>query len=396
MFSDTDAAAFLLIVAVATLASLTSTLIRSRVLLPVVVLELAAGIVIGPQVLDLVRPDAFLEFFSSLGLGMLFFFAGFEIEFEKIRGAPLRLAVLGWGVSLMLAYTIGGLLAWVGVVVSLLYTGSALVTTAIGTLIPVVSDTGDLKTPFGKYLLAAGAVGELGPILLITLALSSSSPALETLILAVFVAIAVAAALLTTRSVPRGWKLLNQSFESSGQLAVRLTVLLVFSLVALATKLGLDLLLGGFAAGMIVRMALRGRATQAFESKLTAVGYGFLIPFFFVLSGVNFNLDALTESATAMSKLPLFLALFLFVRGLPALFLYRRQLTSRDRLALAFFSATQLPLVVAITTVAVDRGHMLSSTAAALVGAGMLSTLLYPMIGIALRKRQAAVEPATA
>lgn len=159
----------------------------------------------------------------------------------------------------------------------------------------------------------------------------------------------------------------------------------MFALGTLAASLGLDLLLGGFVAGVIVRLALRGREVHVFESKLTAVGYGFFIPFFFVLSGMRLDLDALLGSAETLLRVPLFLVLFMVVRGTPALLLYRGALDGRDRVALACFSATQLPIVVAITTLAVDGGHMRSATAAALVGAAILSTLIFPLVGLRLR-----------
>ena len=130
---------------------------------------------------------------------------------------------------------------------------------------------------------------------------------------------------------------------------MRLAALLVFGLAALAAQLGLDIVLGGFVAGMITRMAVRGREVSVLESKLAAVGFGLLIPFFFIVSGVEFDLDALLASPSALLKLPLFLGLFLLVRGLPALLLYRGVLPARDRVALAFYCATALPLVVAIT-----------------------------------------------
>jgi Kef-type K+ transport system membrane component KefB len=363
------------------------------VAIPVVVVELLLGIVVGPQLLDIAEPNRFIQFFASLGLGMLFFFAGYEIDFARIRGRPLRLAAWGWLVSLVLAYSIGGLLAWAGVVLSLVYTGSAMATTAIGTLIPILSDAGEMRTRFGTYLLGAGAVGEFGPILLITLALSSGEPIKNALILVAFIVLAVAAALVAVRSLPMGWEAIERTLEASSQLAVRLAVVLIFALVALATNLGLDLLLGGFAAGIITRLALRGREVAVFESKLTALGYGFLIPFFFVVSGMKFDLDALTASTSGLLKLPLFLALFLVVRGVPALVLYRKELDMSDRLALALFSATQLPLVVAITTIAVDAGEMRDSTSAALVGAAIISTLIFPMVGLRIRAGRALLDP---
>ena len=381
-----DETSLLVIVAAAALAGLLVLLAAPKLTIPVVVVELILGILVGPQVADIAKVDPTTDFLGNLGLGMLFFFAGYEIDFERIKGRPLRLAGIGWALSLVLAYGIGGALAAAGVVVSYLYTGSAMATTAIGTLIPILSDAGEMRTRFGRYLLGAGAAGEFGPILLVTLILSTTNPLHEALILVLFVALAVFTGVLAVRSAWRGWPLIERTFETSSQLAVRLAVVLVFGLVALAAELGLDLLLGGFVAGMITRVALRGREVSVFDSKLTAVGYGLLIPFFFVTSGMKFDLDALTGSTEAVLKMLLFLALFLVVRGTPALLLYRGVLAARERVALAFFCATELPLVVAITTVAIDTGHMHSDTAAGLVGAAIISTLVYPLIGLRLRR----------
>jgi Kef-type K+ transport system membrane component KefB len=386
---DVDTDSFFVIVLVAAVAAITVAAVPRRLAPPVVVVELLIGIVVGPEVLDLAETSDFIDFFSNLGLGMLFFFAGYEIDFERIRGRPLRLGAIGWLLSIALAYGIGGALAAAGIVVSFLYTGSAMATTAIGTLIPILRDNGELKTRFGTYLLAAGGIGEFGPILLVTLVLSTTNPLHEAAILVAFVALAIAVALISVRLAWRGWPALERTFEASSQLAVRITVVLVFGLVLLAGKLGLDVLLGGFVAGMIVRLALKGHELQVFESKLTAVGFGFFVPFFFVTSGIEFDLAAL-GSTTALLKLLLFFCLFLVVRGLPALLLYRSVLQARQRAALAFYSATELPLVVAITTIAIEAGEMKSSTAAGLVGAAMLSTLIFPFVAEALQNRAVA------
>ena len=380
-----DSESFLTVVVVGAIAAFAAGRIAPRLAVPVVVLEIVLGIVVGPELLGLAKPDDFLDFFSSLGLGMLFFFAGYEIDFERIRGSPLKLAALGWLLSLALAYSLGGLLALTGLVLSLVFTGSALATTAIGTLIPILSDAGELRTRFGSYLLAAGALGEFGPILLITFVFSTQSATDNALILALFVVVAVVAAVVGVRGVGRHWALFERTLETSSQLAIRLAVVVIFALATLAASLGLDLLLGGFVAGVIVRIALKGREVELFESKLTAVGYGFFIPFFFVVSGVKFDLTALTEEPLRLLELPLFLALFFVVRGVPALLLYRKQLDRQARLALAFFSSTQLPLVVAITTIAIEQDHMRASTAASLVGAAILSTMIFPLVGLRLR-----------
>jgi Kef-type K+ transport system membrane component KefB len=383
---DVDAGSFLVIVVTAALAGTISALAAARnLLLPSVVVELLLGIVIGPQLLDIAHVDDFTQFFSNLGLGMLFFFAGYEIDLRRIRGEPLKLALVGWALSLAIAYGVGGLLAAAGVVLSLLYTGSALATTAIGTLIPILSDSGELRTRFGTFLLAAGAVGEFGPILLLTLILTTASALHEAAILLAFVALAVGVAVLAVRSAGRTLPFLERGLESSSQLMVRWIVVLVFSLVLLANDLGLDLLLGGFAAGLITREILRGHEVAVFDSKLTAIAFGFFIPFFFVVSGMGIAINALFSSPSGIVKLFVFLGLFLVVRGTPALLLYRKVLEARERLSLAFFTATQLPLVVAITTVALDAGEMRRSTAAALVCAAVLSTLIYPIIGLRLR-----------
>jgi Kef-type K+ transport system membrane component KefB len=288
-----------------------------------------------------------------------------------------------------IGYGLAGILFVGDVIKSDLFTGSAMATTAIGTLIPILHDTGQLRTRFGTFLLAAGAMGELGPILLITMVLSTKHPFHEALILVAFIALAVFTGIVAVRSAPKGWGIVERTLEGTGQLGVRLAVVLIFGLVALASGLGLDLLLGGFVAGMITRLALRGREVAIFESKLTAIGYGFLIPFFFVVSGMGFDVVGLFTSAGAMAKLPLFVACFLIVRGVPALLFYRRDFGLRDRVALGFFCATELPLVVAITTIGLAHGEMRATTATALVGAAIISTLVYPLIGLRLRRTRA-------
>ena len=277
-----------------------------------------------------------------------------------------------------------------------MFVGSALATTAIGTLIPILRDSGELGTDFGRYLLAAGAVGEFGPILLLTLVLSSQNPLHEAALLVAFGAVTVVIAGASVRWAWRGWPLLDRTLETSSQLAVRLVALLVFALTTLAGDLGLDTLIGGFAAGMIMRLAVGGREVAVLDSKLSALGFGFLIPFFFVSSGMAFDLEALVSSASALVELPVFVALLLVARGTPALLLYRRVLGVRDRAALAFFSATALPLVVGITTIGVEEGHMRSSTAAALVGAAIVSTLVFPFVGLGLRRASEGAGPAAA
>lgn len=378
---------FLAIVAAGALAGMIAATVRIKsIVIPTVVLELVLGIVIGPQVLGIdVTPP--ISFFANLGLGLLFFFAGYELDLQRVAGRPLHLALAGWAISLAIAYTIGGVLAAAGLVLSLLYTGSALVTTAMGTLLPILSDAGELRTRLGTHLVAVGAVGELGPVLLLTLLLSAQSTAHEALILVAFALAVVVVAAFAMRASRRSLPVLERTLENSSQLAVRCTVVLIFALSVMAYRLGLDLLLGGFAAGMITRRLLRDHQLPAFESKLTAVAFGVFVPFFFVVSGMRLDVSALFASPGGVAKIALFFVLFLIVRGAPALLLYRAVLSRGERYALALLSSTQLPLVVAITGLATAGGHMRASTAAALVSAAVLSTLAFPILGLLVAKR---------
>ena len=365
----------------ATLAAVAS---ERGLIVPAVVLELVLGVVIGPHGLG-IKVDSAIQFFSNLGLALLFFFAGYEIDVARIRGRPMRLGLIGWVCSLALGYSLAGLLALAGVVISALYTGSALTTTALGTLIPILSDAGELRSRFGALTVAAGAVGEFGPILILTLILSAEGTLHNALILIAFLVVAVLVAFAVSRASTRTLPMFERTLESSSQLAVRWILVLIFALVVLAFHLGLDLLLGGFAAGVIARRAIGDRDFHVFNSKLTAIAFGVFVPVFFIVSGMTLDLPALFASIGGVLKLVLFFVLFLTVRGAPVLVLYRGELARRDRFALAFMCSTQLPLVLAITALATAEHHMLESTAAALVGGAVLSTLVFPAVGLRLR-----------
>src|SRR3984885_3634934 len=386
---------FLAIMAAAALAgSVASFAGRAGVVLPVVVLELLAGIVLGPHVAGFAVSSAVL-LFKNLGLGLLFFFAGYELDLRRIAGRPLRLGVVGWGVSLLLAYAAVGVLHWAGIAVSVLYTGSALATTAIGTLIPVLSDTGELSTPFGTYLLAAGAIGEFGPILLLTIVLSTQGSVHNALILLAFVTVAVLVGILAVKARRPTLRWFERTLESSSQLAVRWMLVLLFGLALLAYRLGLDLLLGGFAAGLIARELLRGREITGVDSKLSAIAFGLFVPFFFTVSGMTLDITAFASPAGILRTL-LFCVLMLVVRGTPALTLYRRRLDTQSRRALALLSSTQLPLVLAITALATAGGRMRPSIAADLVGAALLSSIILPLLGRRMRRDQSGHDADTA
>ena len=355
--------------------------------LPIVVVEIVLGILVGPQMLGWVEPDPVLSFFAMLGLAFLFFIAGLEIDFGRIRGRPLMLAVAGWLLSLVLALGTAFTLAAVGALGSPLIVAAALTTTAIGTLLPILRDAGELETRFGALMLAAGAVGEFGPILLAAFLFTmDESGWSQALVLIGFGAAAVAAAIVALRvHPPRIVMALARGMCSSSQLPVRMSIALLVGLAFLAEHLGLDLILGAFAAGMIVSLTVHGTARNELTHKLDGIGFGFFIPIFFIVSGMRFDLAALAGTMGSLALLPLFLLLFVLVRGLPAL-LYRRELAVRDLLPFALLSATALPLVVAITTIAANTGRLDPAEAAAMVGAGIVSVLTFPVAALALRR----------
>ncbi len=353
--------------------------------IPSVLFELALGIAIGPAVLGWVEVGEFLGGLSQIGLALLFFMAGYEIDFAKLRGAPINRGIAGWTISLVIGLGLGALLAFEGLVLSSLLIGLALTTTAIGTLLPMLHDRGMLETRFGGFLTAAGAVGEFSPILAVTLLLSGSNPATEAVLLVVFAGLAVGVAAMATRPQPPALvEMLQKHLSTSTQLPVRIILLLITALVVVATQLGLDNLLGAFAAGMIARLALSPEQNEALSPRLEAIGFGFLIPVFFIVSGVNFDLDALLESPTTMLKVPIFLGLMLAVRGIPALLVYRGVLDLRERSSLVLLQSTALPMLVVITEIGRSTDRMTSANAAALVGAGMASVLIFPLVGFAV------------
>jgi Kef-type K+ transport system membrane component KefB len=389
--SDTTLSTIVVIMLVVAAAPILADLAGRWVQLPSVVIEIAAGVLIGPA-LGWAHIDEIIEFLSELGLTTLLFLAGLEIDLPRIRGRPLQRAVTGWGISLVLGVAAGIALSGIDGARSGLIVGLAITTTALGTLLPILRDSGELDTSFGTHVLAGAAVGELGPIIAVAVLLSSDRPARTLIALAVFVVIVLVSALLALRERgPRLARLLEATLTTSGQLAVRLVVLLLAIMVWIASELGIDVLLGAFAAGMVFRLFSAGsteREAELVEAKLQGLGFGFLVPVFFVVSGMQFDLDSIIDDPLILILVPGFLLLFLLVRGVPTALL-QRDMARGDRAALACYLATELPLVVVVTTIGVATGRLRSSTAAALVTAALLSVLCYPLIAARIRARAA-------
>ena len=383
----------LLIFAVGVLAPLLAHL-TPRLRLPVIVLEIALGIVVGPQVLHWGEVGPVIQALGKFGLAFLFFLAGFELDFNAIRGRPLRLAILGWGISLVIALLLGRLLMMTGFVVSDLVTSVALTTTALGVLIPVLKDEGEEKTRFGAFAIATATMGEFGPIVMISVLLTTEDgggfKALS--FMACFILIVIVAAFLAARLRPPALiEFLRKKMHSSSALPLRISILILAILVMLTREFGLESILGAVAAGVVISLAAEGKGREILRERFEGIGYGFLIPIFFISSGMKYDLNALISSATSLLRLPVFLLLFLIVRGLPVL-LYRKDLPRKDLFPVALFSATALPLILAITQIGVQTNRMIPENAAALVGAGMISVFLFPALSLWLRHKKAKTE----
>jgi len=373
---------------------LAQTRLGSRV--PVVVIEVLLGVIIGPHVLQLIEDDTFLATMRSVGMVAVMFMAGMEIDFNRIKGNPLSLAVRGWFSSVVLAGLVVAVLHVIPDVQAPMMVVIALTTTGLGTLLPILRDSGQLEAPFGRMLLAAGTLGEVGPIVAVSLALSSRySSWQEFLFLLVFLGlVGLAAAIGVGARPPKVIALLSRTMHASTQLPVRLSLMILGGLVLIANEFGFEAVFGAFAAGMIVGLATRGPDGDAFRLKIDAVCFGWFAPFFYVGTGIAFDIGALTRDVPTMLLLPTFLVLFLLVRGLPVL-LYRRDLAKPELLPFALsMSVTSLGLVVVITHVGLQTNHMSPDIARALVGAALLSLLVYPTLSrILLSRAQAVASP---
>jgi Kef-type K+ transport system membrane component KefB len=354
----------------------------ARFRIPQVVVLIVGGVLIGPEVAGLAEPEE-IELFANIGLGFLFLLAGYEIDLGHFRERAGRLAVAGWLVSAAVSIVVTGLLAAAGLVHAFVPVALALTTTALGTLLPILRDNEMLDGPLGRFIMPAGAVGEFLPIVGIAVFLGSNGRLHGLVSLVVMGGVALGLVWLPRIARLDRFEAISREGEhSTSQTTLRLTVMLLFGLLLFASEEGLDVVLGAFLAGVVLRRWAPGDAT-ALEHKLDAVGYGFFIPVFFVSSGMGLDIDSIAD---APARLLGFFVLLLAVRGLPSLFLYRRDLVMRQRVQMMLLTATALPLLVALAAIGLDTGHMLPQNAAALVGAGVLSVIVFPGLAVALNR----------
>lgn len=356
--------------------------------MPVIVVEIFLGILIGPHVFNLASLDSFINTLAQLGLAFLLFLVGLEIDIAKIRGKPLTLAITGWLLSFAVAVVLMVFFNAIGLIVTPpLIAAVALSTTALGVMIPILHDSNELHTDFGKYMVAVAAMGEFGPLLAISImVIPEHGTVTHSLLMISFILVALLAAFVAIKARPsRVIELMARTMQSSGQLPVRVCLLVQVLFVALAAKFGLNIVIGAFVAGLVVGLANKGEGGEVLRQKLDAIGYGFLIPIFFIVVGMKFEISALWSVPLAPLQILLLLGLLLVIRGVPLL-LYKQELSLDDKISFAFYSATSaLPLILIISEIGVSSGLMPANRAAILVSAGMLSLLLFPVLATKMR-----------
>jgi Kef-type K+ transport system membrane component KefB len=368
-----------------------------RLRVPAIVLEILLGIIIGPSVLGWAKPDLPVSILSLIGLAFLLFLAGLEIDVQRLRGRTLRVTAIAFVVSFAIGIIAGLALKGGGFVKSPLFIAIVLVSTSLGVIVPVLKDSRNIGSDFGQLVIAAASIADFGAIILLSLFFSGrgSTDTTGKLILLGIFALLVVLIALTITGVER-WRGLSRVLvrlqDTTAQIRVRGAFVLLIGFVAIAENVGLETILGAFAAGAVLSLIDRDQTMThpEFRVKLEAAGFGIFIPVFFVTTGLHFDVNALFASVSTVVRIPLFLLALLIVRGVPAL-LYSPLIGRQKALVAGVLQATSLPFIVAATQIGVQIGVVTQASAAALIAAGLLSVIIFPALGLSLLRR---TEPA--
>ena len=363
-----------------------------RLPLPSVVLEIGLGIVIGPSVLGWAKADEPVTIMALIGLSFLLLIAGLEVDYDRLRGRLLEVTGLAFAVSFGIGLVAGFGLDAAGIVRAPLLVAIMFSATGLGIVIAVLKDVGAAESPFGQLVIAGSSIAEVGTIVLLTLFFSGESTSLGVkLVLFGLFGLLCLAIVLAVSGIEHSMRVtaaLVRLQDTTAQIRVRGAFVLLAVFVVLADRFGLEAILGAFLAGAIIKLVDRDEAMThpQFRQKLEVVGFGVFIPFFFVSSGVRYDAGALFGSTSTLVRVPLFLAILLAVRGLPAL-LYRPLVGRREVAASALLQATSVGLFVVASQIGQDMGLISAANSAALIAAGLLSVILFPLGALAIMRR---------
>ncbi len=355
------------------------------ILVPAIVLELVGGIIVGPHGLGIASETEPVEVFSTVGLACLLFLAGREIQVDRLRGALLTSSLAGFTFSFALAFAAALAMHAVGLIETPLLVAIVLVATSLSIIIVPLKDARETDTDWGQQVIAAAAVAEFGAVILLAFFYSGerAGPWTEIFHLGLFVVLA--ALLLVSLTHGAQFKRVTDAIArlegTSAQIGVRGDFALIAVVAGVASQLGLETILAAFTVGVIRGMT--SSRDELSEQRLDAVALGIFIPFFFVGSGMDFNLGALFSSVSAFIRLPLFVLAVLIVRGLPAL-MYRSRFATRRTAAAGLLQATSLSFIVVATQIGLTLKIMYPATATALVGAGLITVMVFPALAFGI------------
>lgn len=401
------------VLAAVALAPLLATWSKRFLTVPLPVVEIVLGMLIGPAVLGLVEPGGLPQQLGRMGIAAILFIAGYELDYRRITRRQLGWASGGWLLSLVLAVLAGigvafaadagGLEVVTGSGVSLVtagvFIGIALTSTALSTSLPALRDAGETTTRYGRAIIAAGTVGQLAPLLAISVIFGGRDTWWSALALLVFLVLLLLTVRASRRGLP-GWarRVMTVTMHTSGHFAVRLVVFAIALLAAVSVEVfGVDMLVGAFAAGVLVRQLVANvdRDERAvIEHKFQGIAFGLLTPLFFVSTGVSFDLPGLFGQPLALALVPAFMLVMLVARGFPGSLVLPRDASARDRLAAMFWTSLGLAVIVVVVGVAQEQGAISPVVGSAMVGAGMLSLLSFPTAALAIRRGRTEVDEA--
>jgi Kef-type K+ transport system membrane component KefB len=360
-----------------------------QILVPAIVLELVGGIIVGPDGIDIASSTPPVEVFSTVGLACLLFLAGREIQVDKLRGPLLTTSIAGFAISFVLAFGAASVFHAVGLVKTPLLVAIVFVATSLSIIIVPLKDARETDTEWGQQVIAAAAVAEFGAVILLSFFYSGerSGPGTEIFHLSLFAVLAG----LVLFSLTRGsqFKRIGDAMRrlegTSAQIGVRGDFALIAVVAGVASQLGLETILAAFTVGVIRGMTSGKdeRREERREERLDAVTLGIFIPFFFVDSGLHFDIGALFQSVASFIRLPLFVLAVLIVRALPAL-IYRSRFATRRTAAAGLLQATSLSFIVVATQIGLMLDIMYPATATALVGAGLITVMVFPALAFSL------------
>ena len=368
-----------------------------RIRIPAVIVEIVLGIVLGPSVLGWVEVDVPVQILALIGLAFLLFLAGLEIDPARLRGRLLKVALIGYLITLALGIPLGFGLHAIGWVRSPLLIAIALSATSLGLVVPVLKDARQSDSEVGQAAIVAATVADFAAILLLSLFFSASGGGTgsRVVLIVAFAVLVLVTGIVVSRAgrSRRLGGILVRLQDTTAEIRVRFAVVLLIAFTALAERFGLESILGAFLAGVVVSVVDRDSGSHPnFRTKLDAIGYGFLIPVFFISSGIRLDLKGLLDHPSALLRVPVFLVALLVVRGVPAL-LSLRTAGRRATVATALLQATSLPFIVTATQIGVQLGRITPVTGAALVFAGLLSVLVFPALALSILRRPEAATP---